>query len=108
MCKQLSTQTAVEDSKRIFTELLRFIERSYFKLTKLIRDQEKTEMNRAEGVLKRLEQEIIDLKRRETELEQLSYTDNDIHFLQVTDLRKHDSEFTSLLWLLQVRFDRNS
>ncbi|XP_057211672.1 tripartite motif-containing protein 16-like protein [Triplophysa rosa] len=79
---KLSAQTAVEDSKRIFTELIRYIERSCFKLTQLIRDQEKTAVSRAEGVLKRLEQEINDLKRRETELEQLSYTDNDIHFLQ--------------------------
>ncbi|XP_042574706.1 E3 ubiquitin/ISG15 ligase TRIM25 isoform X9 [Cyprinus carpio] len=77
-----SAQTAVEDSERIFTELIRSIERSRSEVTRLIRDQEKTEVSRAEEQLKRLEQEIEDLRRRDIELEQLSHTDNHIHFLQ--------------------------
>ncbi|KAL0152365.1 hypothetical protein M9458_052088, partial [Cirrhinus mrigala] len=36
-----SAQTAVEDSERIFTELIRSIERSRSELIRLIRDQEK-------------------------------------------------------------------
>ncbi|KAA0718733.1 E3 ubiquitin/ISG15 ligase TRIM25 [Triplophysa tibetana] len=77
-----TAQAAVEDSEKIFTELIRYIERSRSEATQLIRDQEKTEVNRAEELLKRLEQEIDDLKRRDTELEQLSQTDDHIHFLQ--------------------------
>ncbi|XP_052387738.1 tripartite motif-containing protein 16 isoform X1 [Carassius gibelio] len=77
-----SAQTAVEDSERIFTELIRSIERSRFEVTQLIRDQEKAEVSRAEGQLEQLEQEIEDLRRRDAELEQLSHTDNHIHFLQ--------------------------
>uniref|UniRef100_A0A8C1QFT1 FinTRIM family, member 9 n=1 Tax=Cyprinus carpio TaxID=7962 RepID=A0A8C1QFT1_CYPCA len=77
-----SAQTAVEDSERIFTELIRSIERRRSEVTRLIRDQEKTEVSRAEEQLKRLEQEIEDLRRRDIELEQLSHTDNHIHFLQ--------------------------
>ncbi|KAI7792831.1 putative tripartite motif-containing protein 16-like, partial [Triplophysa rosa] len=77
-----SAQTAVEDSERIFTELIRSIERSRSEVTQLIRDQEKTAVSPAEGVLKRLEQEIDDLRRRDTELEQLLHTDNHIHFLK--------------------------
>ncbi|XP_073677393.1 tripartite motif-containing protein 16-like [Garra rufa] len=77
-----SAQTAVEDSERIFTELIRSIERSRSEVTQRIRDQEKAAVSRAEGQMKRLEQEIDDLKRRNTELEQLSHTDNHIHFLQ--------------------------
>ncbi|XP_067247280.1 tripartite motif-containing protein 16-like isoform X2 [Chanodichthys erythropterus] len=68
-----SAQTAVEDSERIFTELIRSIER---------RDQEKTAVSQAEGQLERLEQEINDLRRRDTELEQLLHTQDHIHFLQ--------------------------
>ncbi|KAI7792866.1 finTRIM family, partial [Triplophysa rosa] len=79
---QRSAQTAVEDSERIFTELIRSIERSRSEVTQLIRDQEKTAVSPAEGVLKRLEQEIDDLRRRDTELEQLLHTDNHIHFLK--------------------------
>ncbi|XP_073678608.1 E3 ubiquitin/ISG15 ligase TRIM25-like [Garra rufa] len=77
-----SAQTAVEDSERIFTELIRSIERSRSEVTQRIRDQEKAAVSRAEGQIKHLEQEIDDLKRRNAELEQLSHTDDDIYFLQ--------------------------
>ncbi|XP_056116886.1 tripartite motif-containing protein 16-like [Rhinichthys klamathensis goyatoka] len=77
-----SAQTAVEDSERIFTELIRSIETSRSEATQRIRDQEKTAVSRAEERLKRLEQEINDLKRRDAELEQLSHTQDHIHFLQ--------------------------
>ncbi|ROL51229.1 Tripartite motif-containing protein 16 [Anabarilius grahami] len=77
-----SAQTAVEDTERIFTELIRSIERSRSEATQRIRDQEKTAVSRAEGQLERLEQEINDLRRRDAELEQLSHTQDHIHFLQ--------------------------
>ncbi|XP_073719874.1 E3 ubiquitin/ISG15 ligase TRIM25-like [Misgurnus anguillicaudatus] len=77
-----SAQTAVEDSERIFTELIRSIERRRSEVTKLIRDQEKTAVSQTEGVMKRLEEEIDDLKRRDAELKQFLQTDDDIHFLQ--------------------------
>ncbi|XP_067308647.1 tripartite motif-containing protein 16-like [Pseudorasbora parva] len=77
-----SAQAAVTDSERIFTELIRSIERSRSEVTQLIRDQEKAAVSRAEGLLKRLEQEIDDLKKRDAELEQLSHTDDHISFLQ--------------------------
>ncbi|XP_067283858.1 tripartite motif-containing protein 16-like protein [Pseudorasbora parva] len=77
-----SAQTAVEDSERIFTELIYSIERSRSETTQRIRDQEKTAVSRAEGQLERLEQEINDLRRRDAELEQLSHTQDHIHVLQ--------------------------
>ncbi|XP_057191040.1 E3 ubiquitin/ISG15 ligase TRIM25-like [Triplophysa rosa] len=77
-----SAQAAVEDSERIFTELIRSIERSRSEVIQLIRDQEKAAVSRAEELLKCLEQEIDDLRRRDTELEQLSHTDGHILFLQ--------------------------
>ncbi|KAF4095512.1 tripartite motif-containing protein 16-like protein isoform X1 [Onychostoma macrolepis] len=77
-----SAQTAVEDIERIFTELIFSIERSRSELIRLIRDQEKTAVSRAEGRLERLEQEINDLRRRDAELEQLSHTQDHIQFLQ--------------------------
>ncbi|XP_076126947.1 tripartite motif-containing protein 16-like [Alosa pseudoharengus] len=77
-----SAQTAVEDSERIFTEMIRSIERRRSEVTELIRAQEKAEVSRAEGLLKQLEQEIAELKRRDAELEQLSHTDDHIHFLK--------------------------
>uniref|UniRef100_A0A9J7XRH1 Tripartite motif-containing protein 16-like n=1 Tax=Cyprinus carpio carpio TaxID=630221 RepID=A0A9J7XRH1_CYPCA len=78
-----SAQTTLEDSERIFTELIRSsIERSCSELIRLITDQEKTAVSRAEGRLERLEQEVNDLRRRDTELEQLSHTQDHIQFLQ--------------------------
>ncbi|XP_051747714.1 E3 ubiquitin/ISG15 ligase TRIM25-like isoform X2 [Ctenopharyngodon idella] len=77
-----SAQTAVEDSERIFTEIIHSIERSRSEATQRIRDREKTAVSRAEGRLERLEQEINDLRRRVAELEQLSHTQDHIHFLQ--------------------------
>ncbi|KAL1276949.1 hypothetical protein QQF64_023622, partial [Cirrhinus molitorella] len=101
-----SAQTAVEDIERIFTELIRFIERSRSELIRLIRDQEKAAVNQSEGRLERLEQEINDLRRRDTELEQLSHTQDHIQLLQsfesfsappeATDV--NEDHFSSLLF----------
>ncbi|XP_056599630.1 tripartite motif-containing protein 16-like isoform X1 [Triplophysa dalaica] len=77
-----SALAAVKGNETIFTELIHYIEKSRSEVIKLIRDQEKSAVSRAEELLKHLEQEIDDLKRRDTELEQLSHTDDHIHFLQ--------------------------
>ncbi|XP_069044061.1 E3 ubiquitin-protein ligase TRIM39-like isoform X2 [Lepisosteus oculatus] len=77
-----SAHTAVQDTDRIFTELIRSIERTRSEVTELIRDQERAAVSQAEGRLERLEKEIVELKRRDAELNQLSHTENHIHFLQ--------------------------
>ncbi|XP_035271187.1 tripartite motif-containing protein 16-like [Anguilla anguilla] len=77
-----SAKAAVEDSERIFTMLIRSIERRRSEVKELIRDQEKAEVSRAEGLLERLEQEIAELRRRDAKMEQLSHTEDHIHFLQ--------------------------
>ncbi|XP_047676399.1 E3 ubiquitin/ISG15 ligase TRIM25-like [Tachysurus fulvidraco] len=76
------SQAAVDDSERIFTEMIISMEKKRSEVTELIRAQEKDEVSRAERLLNQLEQEIADLKRRVTEMEQLSHTHDDIHFLQ--------------------------
>ena len=76
----------MEDSEKIFTELIESIERRRSEVKELIRAQEKTELSQAEELLKKLEQEIADLRRRDAELEQLSHSEDHIHFLQVTSL----------------------
>ncbi|KAL0984040.1 hypothetical protein UPYG_G00136290 [Umbra pygmaea] len=77
-----SAQAAVEDSERIFTELIRSIERRHYELKEKIRAQEKAEVSRAEGLLEKLEQEVSELRRRDVELEKLSHTEDHIQFLQ--------------------------
>ncbi|XP_045072124.1 tripartite motif-containing protein 16-like [Coregonus clupeaformis] len=77
-----SAKAAVEDSDKIFTELIRSIERRRSEVKELIRAQEKAQVSQAEGLLEQLEQEIAELRKRSTELEQLSHTEDHIHFLQ--------------------------
>ncbi|KAM6960573.1 E3 ubiquitin/ISG15 ligase TRIM25-like [Aplochiton taeniatus] len=78
-----SAQAAVEDSELIFTELIRLLERRRTEVKELIRAREKAEVNRVEALLKRLEQEVSELRRADSELEQLSLTEHDLHFLQM-------------------------
>ncbi|XP_016321758.1 E3 ubiquitin/ISG15 ligase TRIM25-like [Sinocyclocheilus anshuiensis] len=77
-----SAQTAVEDSERIFTELIRSIEKRRSDVTQLIRDQERAAVSRAEIKLERLEKEVNELRRKDAELKQLSETQDHVHFLQ--------------------------
>ncbi|XP_069043963.1 E3 ubiquitin-protein ligase TRIM39-like [Lepisosteus oculatus] len=77
-----SAHTAVQDTDRIFTELICSIERTHSEVTQLIRAQERAAVSQAEGLLERLEKEIAELKRRDSELNQLSHTEDHIHFLQ--------------------------
>ncbi|KAK3520896.1 hypothetical protein QTP86_002425 [Hemibagrus guttatus] len=76
------SQAAVDDSGKIFTELISSMEKKHSEVAELIRRQEKAELSRAERLLNQLKKEIADLKRRVTELEQLTHTHDHIHFLQ--------------------------
>uniref|UniRef100_A0A672N1E7 Tripartite motif-containing protein 16-like protein n=1 Tax=Sinocyclocheilus grahami TaxID=75366 RepID=A0A672N1E7_SINGR len=77
-------KVTVEDSERIFTELISSIERRRSEVTQMIKDREKIVVSRAEGLLKELEHEIDQLRRSDAELQQLSQTHNHTYFLQVT------------------------
>ncbi|XP_056156068.1 E3 ubiquitin-protein ligase TRIM16-like [Lampris incognitus] len=77
-----SAQTALEDSERIFTELMASIERRRSEVKELIRAQEKTAVSQAEELLLQLEEEIEKWKGSNTKLEQLSHTEDPIHFIQ--------------------------
>ncbi|KAM4605760.1 tripartite motif-containing protein 16-like [Polymixia lowei] len=77
-----SADKAVENSDRIFTELIRSIERRRSEVKEQIRTQQKAEVSRTEELQKQKEQQIAELRRRNAELEQLSHTEDHIHFLQ--------------------------
>lgn len=78
----LSAQAALEESERIFTELVCSIERRRKELKVLICAQERVATSQAEELLHQLEQEIAELKKRDAELSQLAQTENQISFLQ--------------------------
>ncbi|XP_051256588.1 E3 ubiquitin/ISG15 ligase TRIM25-like [Dicentrarchus labrax] len=77
----LSADEAVKDSEKIFTELIRLIEKRSSEVKQQIRSQQKTEVSRAEELEKKLQQEITELRRKDTELAKLSHTEDHLHFL---------------------------
>ncbi|XP_036412344.1 LOW QUALITY PROTEIN: finTRIM family, member 67 [Colossoma macropomum] len=78
----LSAQAALEESERIFTELVCSIERRRTEVKELIRAQERAATGQAEELLRQLEREIAELKKRDTELGQLVQAEDHISFLQ--------------------------
>ncbi|XP_058620482.1 tripartite motif-containing protein 16-like isoform X1 [Onychostoma macrolepis] len=85
--RQNLTQTTEEEGDRIFTELLSFIRTSHTEMITLVQSQMTTELNRIQGHLVDLEQEISKLKRKQSEVEHLSHTDDHIYFLQEVQSR---------------------
>ncbi|XP_028816951.1 tripartite motif-containing protein 16-like isoform X2 [Denticeps clupeoides] len=77
-----SLKAAVEESERVFHDLIKFIEKRRCEVIELIRDQERAGVAQAEGDLLRLEEEIIKMRERDAELEQISHTEDNIKFLQ--------------------------
>ncbi|KAK3545505.1 hypothetical protein QTP70_007760 [Hemibagrus guttatus] len=75
-------QTAVQETERIFSDLIKSIRKRCCELTQLISAKEKATVSRAEELMKQLEQEIAELKKRDAEMKELSHAEDPIHFLQ--------------------------
>ncbi|XP_033988580.1 tripartite motif-containing protein 16-like [Trematomus bernacchii] len=73
-----SADKAVDESQKMFTELIRLIESS---MKQQVRSQQKSEVSRVKDLQEKLEQEIRELKRRDAELNKLSHTEDHTHFL---------------------------
>ncbi|XP_056248471.1 tripartite motif-containing protein 16-like [Seriola aureovittata] len=76
-----SADEAVGDSEKIFTELIRLMEKRRSDVKQQIRSQQETEAGRVKELQEKLEQEIAELKRKDAELKQLSHTEDHSHFL---------------------------
>ncbi|XP_017165442.1 tripartite motif-containing protein 16-like [Poecilia reticulata] len=76
-----SADKTVEDSEKIFTELIRLLQKRSSDVKQQIRSQQETEVSRVKDVQEKLEQEISELKRKDAELEQLSHTEDHNQFL---------------------------
>ncbi|XP_027893305.1 tripartite motif-containing protein 16-like isoform X2 [Xiphophorus couchianus] len=77
----VSADKAVEDSEKIFTEMIRLLQERSSDVKQQIRSQQETEVSRVKDVQEKLEQEITELKRKDAELEQLSHTEDHNQFL---------------------------
>ncbi|XP_030607244.1 tripartite motif-containing protein 16-like [Archocentrus centrarchus] len=76
-----SADKTVEHSEKIFTELIRVIQKRSSDVKQQIRSQQETEVSRVKELQEKLEQEITELKRKNAELKQLSHTEDHIQFL---------------------------
>ncbi|XP_014882968.1 E3 ubiquitin/ISG15 ligase TRIM25-like, partial [Poecilia latipinna] len=76
-----SADKTVEDSEKIFTQLIRLLQKRSSEVKQQIRSQQETEVSRVKDVQEKLEQEITELKRKDAELEQLSHTEYHNQFL---------------------------
>ncbi|XP_032363039.1 tripartite motif-containing protein 16-like [Etheostoma spectabile] len=77
----LSADEAVEDSQKIFTELIRLLEKRSSDVKQQVRSQQEREVSRVRELQEKLEQEITELKRKDAELKKLSHTDDYNQFL---------------------------
>ncbi|XP_038159140.1 tripartite motif-containing protein 16-like [Cyprinodon tularosa] len=76
-----SADKTVEDSEKIFTELIRLIQKRSSDVKQQIRSQQETEVSRVKELQEKLEQEITELKKKEAELKQLLNTEDHNQFL---------------------------
>ncbi|XP_023182456.1 tripartite motif-containing protein 16-like isoform X1 [Xiphophorus maculatus] len=76
-----SADKTVEDSEKIFTQLIRLLQKRSSEVKQQIRSQQETQVSRVKDVQEKLEQEITELKRKDAELEQLSHTQDHNQFL---------------------------
>uniref|UniRef100_A0A671USA8 Tripartite motif-containing protein 16-like n=1 Tax=Sparus aurata TaxID=8175 RepID=A0A671USA8_SPAAU len=76
-----SADKAVEDSEKIFTQLIRLMEKRRSDVKQEVRSQQETEVSRVKELQEKLEQEITELKRKDAELKKLSHTEDHSQFL---------------------------
>ncbi|RXN26574.1 tripartite motif-containing 5-like isoform X1 [Labeo rohita] len=77
-----AAKKAVDNSKKVFSELVKLIEKKSLEVIEEIKAQEKADLDQGKMLQKKLEEEITGLKKREGVLEDLIQTDDNIQFLQ--------------------------
>ncbi|XP_037644483.1 tripartite motif-containing protein 16-like [Sebastes umbrosus] len=99
-----SADKAVEDSEKIFTELIRLMEKRSCDVKQQVRSQQKSEVSRVKELQEKLEQEITELKRRDAELKLLSHTEDQNQFLHSYPSLSPLSEPTSSIDIRPLRY----
>lgn len=77
-----SAQRALQECEKMFSDMMRSIERMQQEMAKLITSNKRAALNNAESHMERLNHEIADLKRRDEEIAQLFRTEDHIFFIQ--------------------------
>ncbi|KAM6919155.1 tripartite motif-containing protein 16-like [Xenentodon cancila] len=76
-----SADQTVEDSEKMFTELISLIQKRSSDVKQQIRSQQETEVSRVKELEEKLQQEITDLKSKDADLKLLSNTEDHRQFL---------------------------
>ncbi|KAM7018587.1 LOW QUALITY PROTEIN: tripartite motif-containing protein 16-like [Tautogolabrus adspersus] len=76
-----SADKAAKGSEKIYTEMIRLMEKRRSDVKQQVRSQQQTEVRQVKELQEKLEQEITELKRRDAELEKLSHTQDHNQFL---------------------------
>ncbi|XP_033991947.1 tripartite motif-containing protein 16-like [Trematomus bernacchii] len=77
-----SADKAVEDSEKMFTELIRLMEKRSSDVKQQVRSQQKREVSRVKELQEKLEKEMADLMKKDAELKLLSQEEDLNTFLQ--------------------------
>ncbi|XP_059200817.1 E3 ubiquitin/ISG15 ligase TRIM25-like [Centropristis striata] len=77
-----STDAAVEESERVFSKLIRSIEKHSSEVKEVMRVQERAVVSQAEELLEKIQREISEFRRADTELEKISRSEDHVHFIQ--------------------------
>lgn len=77
-----STEAVVEESERVFSKLIRSIEKQSGELKERMRSQERAAVGQAEEQLERVQRELSELRKNHSDLERLTSTEDHVHFIQ--------------------------
>ncbi|XP_067278384.1 E3 ubiquitin/ISG15 ligase TRIM25-like [Pseudorasbora parva] len=101
-----SAQAAVENSDRIFNEIIYSIQNRQAEVREKIRAQEKKEVHDAEHHIQRLEQEMGKLQEENCKLEPLLHSEDHVHFFQNYNLSSVVFPYTSSRGVSNLTFER--
>ncbi|XP_059182077.1 tripartite motif-containing protein 16-like [Centropristis striata] len=76
-----SADKAVQDSEKMFTDMIRLMQKRRSEVKRQVRSQQETEVSGVKEVEEKLKQEIRELKRKDAELKKLSHTEDHNQFL---------------------------
>ncbi|XP_059200716.1 tripartite motif-containing protein 16-like [Centropristis striata] len=99
-----SADKTVEDGEKIFTELIRLLEKRSSEVKQQVRSQQETEVSRVKEVEEKLQQEIRELKRKDAELKKLSHTEDHNQFLHSYPSLSALSESTSSIQIRPLSY----
>ncbi|XP_073701274.1 E3 ubiquitin/ISG15 ligase TRIM25-like [Garra rufa] len=77
-----SSQTAVTESERIFSEVVCDIQKTCINVKELIAERQRAELKHIEGLQEQVQQKISNMRMKVSELDQFMTTEDHIHFLQ--------------------------